>query len=113
MSGGVRTEILSAIAKTEDTNMKVVLLMLLGVLDEISGKIDAKIADEESLRAAVLNGHEPVHHAHHEWIAKKMREEEEDAKANKNSARTIRDELIKNALWAILVIVAGSGWFLK
>lgn len=113
MSGDVKSEIISAIAKTEDSNMKVVLLMLLGVLDEISGKIDAMRADEEGLRAAVLNGHASNHDKHHEWVSQKMFEEEEEKKSNKESARTIRDGLIQNALWALLVIVAGSGWFLK
>lgn len=126
----VRSEIFSAIAETEDKTMKVVLLMLVGVLDEIGDKIEKMRADEAGLRAAVLNGHEPVHHAHHEWISKRLPYDEEDAnqrrwiankmkveiedqKANKDSARTIRDDLVKNALWVVLVAAAGSGWFLK
>lgn len=125
-----KDEIIAAIAKTEDANMKVVLLLLHGVLDEISTKIDTMAADEQGLRAAVLNGHEPVHHAHHEyiarriqyedddmeqrrWVSSKMREEADEQKANKESARSIRDELIKKMLWVILLAVLGSGWVLK
>jgi hypothetical protein len=126
-----KDDIIAAIAKTEDANMKVVLLLLHGVLDEISTKIDAMAADEKGLRAAVLNGHEPVHHAHHEyiarkiqydeedveqrkWVAKKMLEEEEDAKAAKESKRTIRNGLIERLLWAALFVAAGaSGWVLN
>lgn len=123
-------DIISAIAKTEDANMKVVLLLLHGVLDEISTKIDAMAADEKGLRAAVLNGYEPVHHAHHEWIeaqikfhdsnvehhkwvAKRMREEEEDERASKESRRTIRNALIERALWVVITAAAGAGWLLK
>lgn len=113
MSGGVKSEIISQIAKTEDANVKVVLLMLLGVLDEISTKIDAMRNDEDGLRAAVLNGHEPVHHEHHEWVARKIREEEEDAKAVKDSWRMIRDGLLEKFIWVVLVLAAGSGWVLK
>ncbi|HLP99204.1 MAG TPA: hypothetical protein VK149_12255 [Sideroxyarcus sp.] len=126
-----KDDILAAIAKTEDANMKVVLLLLHGVLDEISEKIDAMAADEKGLRAAVLNGHEPVHHAHHEyiarkmqyedadaeqrrWVARKMQEEADDAKADKESKRAIRNAIIERLLWAAVVVIIGaSGWVLN
>lgn len=90
MSFDAKSEILSAIARTDDPNMKTVLLLLLGVLESTSDKIDgvadtlkAIWKDEQALRVTVLNGHEPVHHSHHEWVAKKIKEEtnaEEDAR---------------------------------
>lgn len=64
----VRSEILSQISKTDDENLRVVLLLLLGVLDEIGGKIDTVLADEQSLRQTVLNGHHATHDDDHHWI---------------------------------------------
>lgn len=114
MSSDVRAEIISAIAKTDDMNMKVVLLMMLGVFDEIIVKIDAMRDDELGLRQVVLNGHMESHDHHHEWVARKITEEEENAKENKASARKIRDRLVENLLWAVLVLIAGaSGWVFK
>ncbi len=68
----VRSEILGAIAKTEDVNLKMILLLMLGVLEEIGSKIDAVISDEQALRDTVLNGHSINHHAHHDWIAQRI-----------------------------------------
>lgn len=102
-----------AISKTNDENMKTVLLFMLTFMDTIATKIDTILMDEKRLTEVVLNGHATVHHEHHEWIARQIKEEAEEHKANKESARTIRDGLIQNLLWALLVVVAGSGWFLK
>jgi hypothetical protein len=68
----VRSEILGAIAKTEDPNMKMILLLMLGVLEEIGAKIDTVISDEQALKDTVLNGHSPKHHLHHDWIEQRM-----------------------------------------
>jgi hypothetical protein len=68
----VKSEILSAIAKTEDANLKMILLLMLGVLEEIGSKIDTVITDEQALRNTVLNGHSDAHHAHHDWIAQRI-----------------------------------------
>jgi hypothetical protein len=91
----VRSEILSGIAKTEDQTVKSLLLLMLGVLEEIGGKIDSVISDERSLRETVLNGHSDVHPKHHEWIAEKMQAEEK----NSGSFRKISEGLVQNALW--------------
>lgn len=101
MSFNVKSEILSAIAKTDDQNMKSLLLLMLGVLEDIGSKIDKALSDEKALRETVLNGHEPVHHLHHEWVSKKLAEEEE----NGDSARKIRDHLIEKVIWAALSFV--------
>ena len=91
----VRSEILSGIAKTEDHTVKSLLLLMLGVLEEIGGKIDSVISDKRSLRETVLNGYSDVHPKHHEWIAEKMQAEEK----NSGSFRKISEGLVQNALW--------------
>lgn len=75
MSFNVRSEILAAIAKTDTPETKTLLLLMLGVLEEIGGKIDSFLQDEKSLRDKVLNGHEPSHHKHHDWIEAQMKAE--------------------------------------
>ena len=69
MSYDARSEIIKAIAATADQNLKTVLLLLLGVLEELGGKIDAMRADEAGLKEAVLNGHASNHDKHHEWTS--------------------------------------------
>ena len=69
----VKAEILAAIAKTSDEHLKLILLLLLGVLEEISGKIDLVATDEKAIKAMALNGHEANHHIHHDWIEQRMR----------------------------------------
>lgn len=114
MSANIKNDIIEAISKTDDQNIKVVLMLLLGVLDAIGGKIDAMRADEVGLRDAVLNGHAVNHDKHHEWVELRMIQELEEAKANMESKRKIRDGLIEKFLWIALVAAAGSsGWLLK
>lgn len=129
MASNAKAEILAAIGKTDDANMKTVLLLLLTVLDEIGNKIDALRSDEQGLREAVLNGHSAVHDSHHEWIAKRVAagecettcqwvreriaQEKEDAASEKDSKRKIRDALIERIIWAAVLLVAGSGWWLR
>jgi hypothetical protein len=76
MAFELRSEILSQISKTEDENLRVVLLLLLGVMEfgaeeikKVGEKIDALRNDEDALRRAVLNGLAPTHHDDHEWLA--------------------------------------------
>lgn len=113
MAEPVRDQILTAIGTTNSPELKTVLLLLLAVLEDIGGKLDMMRNDEKGLREAVLNGHQDVHHAHHEWISGKMQEEINDAAAEKASHRKIRDGLIEKAVWVALVAVAGSGWWIK
>lgn len=75
MSFNVKSEILSAIAKTDAPETKTLLLLMLGVLEEIGGKIDGFLQDEKQIREKVLNGHEPSHHKHHDWVAERMTEQ--------------------------------------
>ena len=113
MSFDAKSEILKAIADTGDKNLKTILLLLLGVLEELGTKIDAMGSDERALREVVFNGHEEVHHGHHEWVAKKIKQEEDDANNVAASKRKIRDGLIEKLAWLALVAVASSGWWLK
>lgn len=115
-----KSEILSAIAKTDDPAMKTVLLLLLGVFEEIGSKIDSVLKNERALRETVLNGHTDAHHSHHEWLERRInrdhemdlllqwvvqaRDREIDAASSK---RKIRDGLIENVLWAALIALFG------
>ena len=79
----VRSEILATIAKTSDQTMRTVLLLMLGVLDDIGSKLDTVMKDERALKESVLNGHASSHDEHHRWIAGKINAEEEAAKVKK------------------------------
>lgn len=102
----VRADILTAIKDGSEVTHTTLLTLLLMTLDEISNKMDAVLADEKGLREAVLNGHSDDHNAHHEWVAKKIAEESDAEKANKQSFRNLRDGLLMRFLpWAITTIV--------
>lgn len=103
----IKQQIVANIASTDDAHMKTVLLLMLGILEEIGGKIDAVLADEKSLRETVLNGHALVHDDDHEWI-KVQRAKEAEAS---QSSRKIRDGLIEKILWAALA--AAIAWMVK
>lgn len=125
----LKQDIMAAIGNTNDPNMKAVLLFMLGMMEEIVGKIDAMRADEQGLREAVLNGHTQNHDSDHNWVQdrrkakceenclwvqERRKQETENAAADVASKRKIRDGLIEKALWLVLVAAAGaSGWMLK
>jgi len=78
-SFNVRSKILASIDSTDDKNQRNLLLLLFGVLEvnekglsRIEKKLDGIMSDEKKLRAAVLNGHEPSHHKHHDWIDQRI-----------------------------------------
>jgi hypothetical protein len=78
----VRSAILSEIAKTDDSSMKSILLLLFGVLEQgerglhrIEMKIDKVLKDEQAIKKLALNGHELNHHAHHDWISDRIADE--------------------------------------
>lgn len=121
----VKHEILSAIGKEDDPRMKTILLLMLGVLEEIGSKIDAVVSNEAALRVTVLNGHAAYHDKDHdflkevrsawqsiidtrdmvehrmangghcEWASKKIAEEKQEAIDNADSKRRIRDAVIE------------------
>ena len=123
MSFDVASELKAKIAKENDEDRRTILLLLLGVfeatnagIDKISKKIDSLLSDEQSLRQAVLNGHEGVHHGHHEWIAAKIKSEadaEIDAKTDKREARSTAIRLVVTAAASSLMTIIGVLWLIK
>lgn len=124
-----KTDIMAVIARTDDSNMKAVLILMLAVLEEIGGEIRAMRADEQGLREAVLNGHSHVHDSHHEWLShriaanncestckwveERIEREKAEIENDEASRRKIRDALIERGLWAVLILAASSGWWAR
>ena len=77
MSFDAKSGILKAINETNDPAMRTVLMLLLGVFEEIVEKMDAFVNNEAEIRNMVLNGHTDVHHKHHEWIEERLRRDDE------------------------------------
>lgn len=114
----LRGELMAQIAQTNDQSMKIILLFMLNMLDEIVDRIDEILDDERGLRETVLNGHEPVHHAHHEWVAARIKQEEDDAKAaadekkeERKGWRAVRFSVIERVITTAALVVMGLyGW---
>ncbi len=118
----VKDDIMKAINGTDDQAMRTVFMLMLGLFEAFNDKLDKVLGDEIAMREAVLNGHAPVHHSHHEWverrikrdpeidsivawaIAKKKQEEEDQ-----QSGRKIRDGLIEKIIFA--AVVGAFGFF--
>ena len=98
-----KQKIQSAIQATDDQTLRTVLLLMLGMMEEIGDKIDSVLADEKSLRDTVLNGHAEHHDEDHEWIKAKRAEESRDA----GSRRKIFEGLIEKALLAFGSLLIG------
>ena len=122
MSFDVKADIMKAINGTDDPAMRTVFMLMLGLFESFNEKLDKVLGDEKAMREAVLNGHEPVHHTHHEWLEKRIKRDPEielllawviTAKKrdeeNAQSGRKIRDGLIEKVIWAAL---AGSVMFI-
>jgi len=123
----VKSEILSRIDKTSDSDLKSILLLMLGVLEELTLKVDNAIDNEKKMmRSFVLNGHEDNHHAHHDWIAQRIAHQgrcewankevakQNEALANKKNLATKLAEAIVQQFGIILVtaltVAAGFTW---
>jgi len=132
MAFEVKDEIMKAINGTNDPAMRTVFMLMLGLFESFNEKLDKVLGDEKSMREAVLNGHEPVHHAHHEWIERRIKRDREfeshhewvDRRIKRDpeigaivawataakkreedaaqSGRKIRDGLIEKILWSAL-----------
>lgn len=110
--------ILNAIANTNDTNLKTVLLLMLNMTEEIGSKIDRIYTNKALLRDTVLNGHADVHHDDHEWISERRKTDVEhkvfkercDAIAAwaeaKMKAEEQAKETVKKGVTEIVVFVA-------
>lgn len=75
----VASELKAVIARENDEDRRMLLMLLLGVfeanlagIDALSKKLDALRSDEQGLREAVLNGHSERHDKHHDWIEDRM-----------------------------------------
>ncbi len=77
MSFDAKSGIMKAIRETNDPAMKTVLLLLLGVFEEIGGKIDSVLKNEQALRQTVLNGHALNHDRDHVWLDRRIKRDEQ------------------------------------
>ena len=77
MSFDAKAGILKAVNETSDAAMRNVLLLILAVLEELGGKLDTVLNNEDLLRSTVLNGHAVNHHRDHEWIDRRIQREDE------------------------------------
>lgn len=129
----LKADILAAIGRTSNEDMKTVLLLTFGVLEVVIARLDAMAADEKGLREAVLNGHAENHDRDHTWIGEqikykelaseehrwiraKMAAEAEAAREAKTDAREARNAAIRQTVTIIisaLAGVAGALWMLK
>ena len=100
MSEGMKKNIQAAIAATNDQNLRSLLLLLLGVLEEIGDKLDALVADDkhrddhdwiEALRQSKLA--EAC-----SWAEQKMIEERRDNRELRKMQWDIRSTLITTAI---------------
>lgn len=128
--------ILQALADESDQKIKMLLLLMLAAIEDIGGKLDAVLANEDRIRAMVLNGHAPVHHSDHEWIGRRRKTDERDLRvlawaeeamihdhinrkrgawvdakmrdedADTDSRRALRDRWLERVVWAVTVLAA-------
>lgn len=129
----LKADILAAIGRTGNEDMKTVLLLTFGVLEVVIARLDAMAADEKGLREAVLNGHAEHHDRDHNyigdlyrhrdqaaeermWVRAKMvaeAEAEKEAKIDKREARNVVIRQLVTLLMAAAVGAAGVLWALK
>ena len=69
-NASLEERIMQAILDCSDDNLRVVLMLMLGILKEIGTKIDTAMSDEKSLREMVLNGHMETHDDDHAWLSR-------------------------------------------
>jgi hypothetical protein len=100
----IRQKILDLIERGGDLNSGAILILILGVLDEISSKIDDMRADKTGLREVVLNGHSKVHEAHHRWIEAQISEQAENRKGWKSVAFSLVEKFIYLAVGVLVAL---------
>lgn len=115
VSATIKDQIVNAIAKSDDPQLKTVLMLMLHMQEEIVTKMDAVLADEKKLKELVLNGSAAEHDQDHTWVRERraqaetlvddhawVRAQRDDAAENKRSQRKIRDGLILNIVWGVI-----------
>jgi hypothetical protein len=129
----LKKDMLEALATIEDPGQRIVLMLLMRSMDNISHKLDKVLSDEAKIKHIVLNGHSEAHDAHHKWVelqlektaehtqsldfikdrringglcefAKRKVEEERALNASK---RKISEGIVEKILVAILMFAAG------
>lgn len=129
----LKKDMLDALATIQDPGQRIVLMLLMRSMDNISHKLDKVLSDEAKIKHIVLNGHSDAHDAHHKWvdeqIAKKVEHTEsldfikdrrnngglcefakrkvEEEKALNASKRKISEGIVEKILVAILMFTAG------
>ena len=123
-------DLLKALAEINDPAHRSVLALLLRAVKDIGTKLDAVLSDEARIREIVLDGFSKDHHDHHVWLEGQIKRHKviaavnaehdesglcsvargllEEREANKTSGRRIRDDLLKNAIWAVIVFFFGG-----
>ena len=76
----LKKDMMEALASIEDPGQKVVLMLLVRSMDNISRKLDKVLADEAKLKQIVLNGSAKDHDAHHKWIEGQVNNSEDIVK---------------------------------
>ena len=136
----LKKDMMEALATIQDPGQKVVLMLLIRSIDNISVKLDKVLADEEKLKHIVLNGSAKDHDAHHRWIetqvknspvneqviefiktrhaqggyceyAKKMIKQEEDSKIDTRKIKTGVIEKIILVLLGVMVSALAFKYF--
>ena len=129
----LKKDMLEALATIQDPGQRIVLMLLMRSMDNISHKLDKVLSDEAKIKHIVLNGHSDAHDAHHKWVdgqiaktaenaqslefikerraqgglcefAKRKVEEEKALNASK---RKIKEGIVEKVLVAILMFAAG------
>jgi len=104
---GLKDDILTAIDEATDPNMRTIMVFLAKMFDDLSTKIDSVLSNEAAMRQMVLNGHADKHHAHHEWVAKKISDEADGAASRRRVTDGVITQLvtttIKGLIWAVLL----------
>jgi hypothetical protein len=106
----IRDDIIIALAQVQDPTYRSILSLMLRMsssqeklLIKMIGQLDSIISDENRLRLIVLGVHANVHNRDHEWIQRKMDEEDVVKEDNRKSIRNIIEKL----LGAVILLVIG------
>lgn len=133
MEAKLKADILAAIGRTTNEDMKVVLLLTFGVLEVVIARLDAMAADEKGLKEAVLNGHAQHHDRDHTWVGEQIKykelaseehrwvrakiasekEAEKEAKIDKREARNAAIRQLVTIAMSVAAGAAGVLWMLK
>ncbi len=129
----LRKDMLDALGTIQDPGQRIVLMLLMRSMDNISHKLDKVLSDEAKIKHIVLNGHSDAHDAHHKWVDGQIVKHTENTKslefikdrvnngglcdfakrkvaeetALSASKRKIGEGIVEKILVAILMFVAG------